>query len=126
MALTNAGRDFIAQTLINDGSPVFFNNTNSHIGVGDSTTAFAASQTDLQASSNKARKGMEATFPTRTNNQLVFKSSFGTTDANFAWQEWGVFNASSGGVMLNRKVENLGSKSSGTWLLTVTLTINIS
>ena len=126
MALTNAGRDFIAQTLINDGSPVFFNSTNSHIGVGDSTTAFAASQTDLQASSNKARKGMEATFPTRTNNQLVFKSSFGTTEANFSWQEWGVFNASSGGVMLNRKVENLGSKSSGTWLLTVTLTINIS
>ena len=126
MALTNAGRDFIAQTLINDGSPVFFNNTNSHIGVGDSTTAFTASQTDLQASSNKARKGMEATFPTRTNNQLVFKSSFGTTDANFSWQEWGVFNASSGGVMLNRKVENLGSKNGGNWLLTVTLTINIS
>lgn len=126
MALTNAGRDFISQVIINDGSPVFFNNTNSHIGVGDSTTAFTASQTDLQASSNKARKGMEATFPTRTNNQLVFKSSFGTTDANFAWQEWGVFNASSGGVMLNRKVESLGSKNGGNWLLTVTLTINIS
>lgn len=126
MALTNSGRDFIATCIINDGSPVFFNNANSYIGVGDSTTAFSASQTDLQASSNKARKGMEATFPTRTNNQLVFKSSFGTSDANFSWQEWGVFNASSGGVMLNRKVENLGSKSLGTWLLTVTLTINIS
>lgn len=126
MALTNSGRDFIAACIINDDSPVFFNNANSYIGVGDSTTAFSASQTDLQASSNKARKGMEATFPTRTNNQLVFKSSFGTSDANFSWQEWGVFNASSGGVMLNRKVENLGQKSQGTWLLTVTLTINIS
>lgn len=126
MALTNAGRDFITQVIANDGSPVFFNSANSHIGVGDSTTAFVASQTDLQASSNKTRKGMEAGFPTRTNNQLVFKSSFGTTEANFAWQEWGVFNASSGGVMLNRKVENLGTKSGGNWLLTVTLTINIS
>ncbi len=126
MALTNSGRDFIAACIINDGSPVFFNNANAHIGVGDSTAAFSPSQTDLQASSNKVRKGMEANFPTRTNNQLVFKSSFGPTEANFSWREWGVFNASSGGVMLNRKVENLGTKSSGTWVLTVTLTINIS
>lgn len=123
MALTTAGRNFIAQAIIND-SPTFFTNSNAYIGVGDSTTAFSAAHTDLQAATNKVRVGMEATFPTRTDNALTFKSSFGSAVGNFAWQEWGVFNASSGGVMLNRKVESLGTKASGsTWVLTVTLTI---
>lgn len=122
MGLTNSGRDFIAKAIIND-TPTFFDNTNAYIGVGDSTTAFAVIQTDL-IGINKFRKGMDDTYPTRTNNELTFKSTFGTTDANFAWNEWGVFNASSAGEMLNRKVENLGTKSGGNWVLTVTLTIN--
>lgn len=124
MALTNAGRDFIAQALINDSSPTFFTNANAHIGVGDSTTAFSASHTDLQAASNKLRKAMEATYPQRSSNVLTFRSLFGTSDANFAWQEWAVFNASSSGVMLNRKVESLGTKTSAqSWQFTVQLTV---
>jgi hypothetical protein len=47
------------------------------------------------------------------------------SDANFAWQEWAVFNASSTGRMLNRKVESLGTKtSSAAWTLTVTITLS--
>jgi hypothetical protein len=103
--------------------PTFFNNANSHIGVGDSTTAFNASQTDLVAATNKLRKAMDATYPSGGSNVITFRSTFATGDANFAWQEWGVFNASSGGTMLNRKVESLGTKTSAqTWQFTVTLT----
>lgn len=124
MALTNAGRNFIAQAIIND-TPTFFTNANARIGVGDSPTAFAASQTDLQATTNKLRAAMETSFPTRTDNVLTFKSSFGASEANFAWNEWGIFNDASAGTMLNRKVEALGTKSGGTWILTVELTVTI-
>jgi len=124
MALTNAGRNFIAQAIIND-TPTFFTSANARIGVGDSSTAFAANQTDLQATTNKLRVAMESGFPTRTDNLLTFKSSFGSSDANYAWNEWGIFNNASAGVMLNRKVEALGTKSSGTWVLTVELTVTI-
>ena len=100
-----------------------FNNANSYIGVGDSTTAHAVSQTDLQAATNKFRKAMDATYPSGGSNVLTFRSTFGTSDANFAWNEWGVFNAASGGTMLNRKVEALGTKTNTqTWQFTVTLT----
>ena len=126
MALTTAGRNFIAAAIVNSGSPTFFTNANSYIGVGDSTTAFSAAHTDLQASTNKLRVAMEATFPTIATNVLVFKSSFGDAQANFAWQEWAVFNASSAGTMLSRKVESLGTKTSGTWVVTATLTVTTS
>lgn len=126
MSLTNSALTYIAQAIIND-SPTFFNNANAYLAVGDSTTAFTASQTDLQATTNKLRKKVDATYPTRDNNSLTFKATFNTTDANWNWNEWGVFNASTEGVMLNRKVENLGTKtSSATWVFTVTLTFTTS
>lgn len=124
MPLTNAGRDHIAADVIGE-TVTEFNNANAHLGVGDSTTAFAASQTDLQAATNKFRKAMDATYPQRATNVLTFRSTFATGEANFAWQEWGTFNASSAGVMLQRKVESLGTKTSAqSWQLTVTITVN--
>jgi hypothetical protein len=126
MALVNAGRDFIAQAIVNAATPTFFNNANAYIGVGDSSTAYAAAQTDLQAASNKLRRGMQASYPTRTTNVLVFQSVFDVGDANWVWNEWAVFNASAAGTMLSRKQENLGTKTSAAvWQLTVTLTVNI-
>lgn len=124
MGMTNAYRDFIAQQTIGEAVTAF-SNANAHIGAGDSATAFAATQTDLQAASNKLRKAMEATYPQRSANVLTFRSLFGTSEANFAWQEWGVFNAASAGVMLNRKVESLGTKTSAqSWQITATITVN--
>lgn len=109
-----------------------FDNTNAAIGVGDSTTAAAATQTNLQASTNKLRKAMDATYPQHTDAttsgaaSIVFRSTFATSDANWAWQEWGVFNSATDatGRMLQRKVESLGTKTSAAaWTLTVTLTL---
>jgi hypothetical protein len=125
MPLTNAYRDYVAG--LTTGTGTAFNNANAYIGVGDSSTAFAATQTDLQASTNKMRKAMDATYPTSSTNQMVFRSTFSTGDANWAWAEWGVFNASSGGTMLSRKVEALGTKSSAqAWQFTVTLTLAVA
>lgn len=125
MPLTTAGRNFIAQAIMND-SPTFFDNSNAYLGAGDSNTAFDAAQTDLQAASNKVRKAMEATYPQRSTNVLTFRSLFGTSDANFDWEEWGLFNASSSGVMLSRKVESLGTKANTqSWQLTAEITVAI-
>ena len=126
MAMTTVGRDYITQALVGEAFTAF-NNANARIGVGDSSTAFAAGQTDLQAPANKLRKAMDATYPQRAANVLTFRATFGTAEANFAWNEWGVFNAAAAGQMLNRKVESLGTKTSAqTWQLIVDLTLNAS
>lgn len=123
MAITNTGAILAAQCLMND-SATFLNSSNSHLGVGDSSTAFAAAQTDLQAASNKIRKAMEAGYPTRSSGALTFRSLFGTSEANFAWSEWALFNASSSGTMFSRKVESLGTKTNTqSWQLTATITV---
>lgn len=122
MPLVDAGRNHMVQATVG-AAVTAFNNANSYIGVGDSTTAHAVGQTDLVAATNKMRKAMDSTYPSGGTNVLTFRSTFATGDANWAWQEWGVFNASSAGTMLNRKVESLGTKTNTqTWQFTVTLT----
>lgn len=125
MPLTNAGRDHMVQAALGEVVTAF-NNAASHIGVGDGATVFAVGQTDLQGAS-KTRKAMDATYPQRAGNAVTFRSTFGTGDANYAWQEWGVFNGAAGGTMLNRKVESLGTKpGTQTWQFSVTVTVNVS
>jgi hypothetical protein len=117
--------------LVKDVAVDAFDNTNSYLGVGDSNTAAAATQTDLQAATNKVRAAMTATFPTHTDGttlathaQIVYKSTFAAGTGTFTWNEFGLFNASSGGRMLNRKVITGGAKGAGdSWTLAVTLSI---
>jgi hypothetical protein len=127
------------QTLIGNGTTTagqaltYYNNANAAIGVGDSTTAESHTQTDLQAAANKTRVAMDATYPQHTDTtgtvgskSIVFRATFGTSEANWAWQEWGLFNSASAGIgrMLNRKVESLGTKTSAaTWVITITLSL---
>lgn len=181
----------------------YLNNGNAALGVGDSSTAEAATQTDLAAASNKLRKGMDATYPIATdgstsktitaatnaspiavtsashgyssndvlnitgvagntaangtwiitvidantyslnnstgngaytsggistkNNVIVFQSTFGNAEANWAWAECGLFNSATNGTgrMINRKVTSLGTKTSaGSWTLKLLLTLS--
>jgi hypothetical protein len=115
------------------GALAYFSNANAAIGVGDSTTAEAATQTDLQAATNKLRKGMNAGYPQHTDGvvvgsqSIVFQSTFGTSEANFAWQELVVANnvTAGAGRILNRKVTSLGTKTSASsWQVTATITIS--
>ena len=99
-----------------------FGSANANLGVGDGTAAAAVGQTDLQASTNKVRVGQDSTYPQISGSTCQFKSTYGNGTAEFAWQEWGVFNGTAAGTMLNRKVASLGTKGAGaTWTLTVTL-----
>jgi hypothetical protein len=125
MPITNDGYEFHAKAMIGE-TVTPFNHDNAHIGVGNGTTAFAAEQTDLQGAS-KLRKAMDSGYPTRSGATLTFQSTFETGDANWAWQEWGIFNESVGGAMHNREVENLGTKTSNvTWIFQVDITLGSS
>lgn len=123
----------IATVLTNQTAANAWGNTNAYIGVGDSVTAEAATQTELQAATNRFYKVMTATYPIRTNQSVDFRADFTTTEANYAWAEWavaaGATTASgagftSGTTNLNRKVQALGTKSTGTWTMTGTVTIS--
>jgi len=136
--LMYGGASALWQTLIGNGTATagqvltYFNNTQAAIGVGDSTTTAAATHTNLQASTNKLRKARDATYPVHTDGttsgsaSVQFRSTFGSAEGNYAWQEWGVFNSATDGTgrMLNRKVESNGTKGAGSsWTITVTLTL---
>ncbi|GAH96133.1 unnamed protein product, partial [marine sediment metagenome] len=105
------------------GASHIFDNAAAQIGVGDSTTAADATQTDLQAATNKTYKGMESGYPTSTSQKATFKASFGSSEANYAWEEW-VVKQSTSAICLNRKVESLGTKSTGTWTLEVEISLS--
>jgi hypothetical protein len=77
-----------------------------------------------------ALKAMDATFPQRTANAITIQSTFATGEANFAWREWGAWNATASGSavgsLLNRKLEDpsLGTKTSAqSWQISATLTV---
>lgn len=123
MPLTNQGRNEFAAAIIG-AAAVAFSNANAYIGAGNSSGAFAASQIDLQGGSTQ-RKAMDSTYPQRVANVLTFRATFSTSEANFQWLEWGVFNGTSAtGAMLNRAIESLGLKTSAqSWQVTSTLTV---
>jgi hypothetical protein len=123
MALTSAGAQLIAQ-MVNAESVTAYGNTSCYIGVGSGTTAFNSAQTTLVTPLTGGRALV--TSGTRSGAILTKATSFGTTSAEGSWEEWGWFNASSGGTMLGRKVESLGTKPAGTqtWQFETTVTFS--
>lgn len=123
--LTTVGLQAMGRLLTNQGSVTPFSNANAYIGVGNGTAAANVAQTDLQGAS-KTRAAMDATYPTDpTGGVWVFRATFGSAVANHAWEEFGVFNASSSGIMLNRALSSQGTKISGqVWVATATITVS--
>jgi len=120
MPLTTAGLTSVAAIVIGGGTR--YTNTNAHLGVGDSTTAFSAAHTNLQAATNKMRRIVDLP-PTNTVNVETFVTTFGASDANWSWQEFGIFNHASAGDMLIRKVQSSITKASP---VVVELTIQLT
>lgn len=124
MGLTNAYRDFLVQAAVGEAVTPF-NAANAYLGVGDSTAAFAATQTDLQAATNKLRKAVDSA--SRAGATINLLATFGGSDANWAWEEQAAFNASSAGVMMFREVTNKGTKAPGTtWILSESVAHSIA
>lgn len=123
--LLNEGIQAIWNIIAGLSVVTLFNSANAYLGVGDSSTAAAASQTALQASTNKLYKAMYSGYPQRTNQTITFRSEFLSGEANFHWYEYTVANGNSdSGVNLNRAVSDQGTKQSGqVWTLDVQITI---
>lgn len=114
----------LLQSLLTGGAGTNYGNAAAYLGVGDSDTAASASQTGLQAETNKTYKAMEATYPSIASQTTTWRAVFGSDDANFAWKEFTVANGNSdSAVNLNRKVSAQGTKTSGqTWTLDLAIT----
>lgn len=123
--LLNEGIGALA-LLLTGGAATAFNNANSYIGVGDSATAAAASQTGLQASTNKAYVAMAASYPQISAQTITWRGVFDGNTANYAWNEMTVANGNSdAAVNLNRKVSAQGTKTAGqTWTLDLAITFS--
>jgi hypothetical protein len=92
-------------------------------GGAGASSLISPTETDL-AGGSKTYKGMEGGFPTSTAQKVTLKSSFGSSDANYVWNEW-VVRQSTSEKCINRKVAAMGTKaSSSTWTLEVTLTLS--
>ena len=139
MPFTTVGFEAIAALLIADPiNPVAaFSNANCYLGVGDDATAFNAAQTQLNPTSGTLHNDREfgamvTGYPTRTGTPpvtLTFQCTFASGQANFTWNENGIFNSGTdgAGTMLTRKQEDLGNKTSAsTATFTKTLTISQS
>ena len=122
----NEGLQELIDIIIGAGTPTKWDNSNARLGVGDSNTAESASQTGLQASTNKTYKAMDTSYPARTNQTAEWRATFGSSDANYAWEEYTIVNgADDSGKNLNRKISSKGTKAAGeTWTLSLQITFS--
>jgi hypothetical protein len=130
-ALTTVGLNRLTAVMIGANTGTM-DSTRVRLGVGDNATAFALGDTALSTGANAYYRVMDATYPTQANGVMTFAASFATGEANFAWACWGLdlgtATVTSSGtvnaVLVNRKVAALGTKASGTWVLTVSVTFS--
>ncbi|MEU6582804.1 hypothetical protein [Nocardia sp. NPDC046763] len=137
--LTTAGLGRLTALFEGAGGAVF-NNAQAIIGVGSSSTAAVVGDTALGGNGSTTTayyQGADASYPTQSGGTITVNSTFGTGNANFAWNEWclGIATGTltAGGtlasvgtspLMFNHKVASLGTKSSGAiWTLQATCTI---
>jgi len=123
--LLNEGKNTLFKLLVGDAATTY-SNANARLGVGNGTAAAVSTQTGLQGASS-LYKAMDVGYPVvsaEVDGKVTFRSSFGDAEANFAWEEVSVDNGAAAGKNLNRKVQALGTKSSGTWQLTLEISLS--
>lgn len=122
--LLNAGITQLLELLGGTGGTAY-SNANAQLGVGDGTTAAAATQTALQGT-NTAYQAVDTSYPSVAGETITWQATFAGAAANFSWQEFAVLNGASGtGTLLNRLVSNQGTKASGqTWTLQLAVTVS--
>lgn len=128
--LLNAGIARLEDKFIGAAGQVY-DATHSRIGVGNSSTAAAATQTDLQAAAGSGNRQFKLVDqgPTRSSQTITWRATFASGEAQFVWNEWGVDEGTADGTtvaasMLNRKVANPGTKGAAVWVFTVTTSIS--
>jgi hypothetical protein len=90
--ITTAGKNFIA-SVVNGEATL----SNIYIAVGSGTTTPAVGDTTLEGEIGR----LPITSKTRTNNQILYSTYFGSGDCNGTWNKIGIFNAQSGGTLIS-------------------------
>lgn len=137
--LTTAGLNRVTSLIVGAGGQAL-TNSRTAVGVGNSSTAAAVSDTALGGNSagNSWWQGPDASNPTQLNGVITTNATYAAADGNFAWNEWGlgiataavtpsaVFaTATTSGVLLNHKVQSLGTKvNPAVWTLQSTITLS--
>lgn len=135
---TTLGLGILTNCLMNVTTANFSAANLCAIGVGSSSTAATAADTDL---GTPVYYQIADSTPTRvtltvTNDTLQVVSTFASGNANAAWNEWGLIVATTGTLvsaatkagagtasLFNHKIAALGTKASGAaWTFTVKLT----
>lgn len=110
--------------------------TAARLGVGDGVAAAAIGDTDLGAAAGATHRYfqvMDVTFPTTAAGVITAKATYDASTANFVWNEWGLdigtptvtAGTTVGACLVNHKTSAaLGTKTTGVWGLTVTVTIS--
>lgn len=131
--ITNAGWTRLMNLLTNQGGTQAYDATHTRIGVGNSNTAETYADTDLGAAAGSANRWFQlvsgaGSLGTRT---LSWSATFGGSDGNFAWNEFGIDAGTASGntvtaPLLNHKAGIAqGTKANGqTWTATATLTFS--
>ena len=86
--IVDVGKDSILKRLGGAGLTLF--GESGGIGVGDSTQAAGAGDTDLIAGANKLWKDIQTTGKVYVRPTLFVSVEFGYTEANFTWNEIGL------------------------------------
>lgn len=121
----NVGLQYLIDFICGIGATTTkWDNTNARLGVGSDSTAADPSQTDL-LDSTPTWKAMDTGYPQRSGQTAEWRATFGSDDANEAWNEFAVDNGATAHKLLNRKVESKGTKASGeTWTLSLKITFS--
>lgn len=111
------GKEYIAGRMV--GTPTAM----SHMAVGSDNTAVDATETGDAALGTELGR-VTLTSSTATSNVVTYVATFGAGTGTGAIVEAGIFNASSGGVMLARTVFSVVNKGADdamtiTWSITV-------
>lgn len=118
--VVDAGLAYIISRMVGASKSVM-----SHMGLGSSTTAAAAGQTDL-GSLLGAREAIDTTTITGSVSEKVeYVCTFEAGDATGAVTEAGIFNAATAGDMLCRTTFPVVNKAADD-IMTVTWTITLS
>lgn len=131
--ITNAGWQALLKAATSGASgPLLFSSTVGRLGVGDTAGTPAAADTDLAAtagSTHRLFKFMAAapTVGTTTNRTWTFVATFGSSDFNQVWAEFGIDSGTVDGTtvvapLLNHANSAQGTKTAGqVWTSTAIL-----
>lgn len=98
-----------------------YNSANAQICISNNNSSPTASETSL-GGTQLACLPMNSGYPSVSGNTATFQSTASTSQANFCWYTWGLFN---GVTYLNAVQVNMGTKTSNeTWTITVQLQVS--